>query len=112
MSVNQCTHAECPRAVRTRRLILQNETPEDFVIATGITTTVREFCELAFDHLGMPIEWQGSGVEEVSPGRSQLCLPACMAFLPAGAPVHLPAAWSSSHGAPRSPTQPRTLRTR
>ena len=60
-------HTVCrPPALRPRRLILQQESPEDFVIATGITTTVREFCELAFDHLGMPIEWQGAGVEEVS----------------------------------------------
>ena len=45
-------------------LILQNETPEDFVIATGEMHTVREFCTLAFSYLGIELEWQGSGVDE------------------------------------------------
>ena len=46
-------------------LILQNETPEDFVIATGEMHTVREFCTLAFQYLGIELEWQGSGVDEL-----------------------------------------------
>ena len=45
-------------------LMLQQETPEDFVIATGETHSVREFVELAFAHVGISIEWQGQGVEE------------------------------------------------
>ena len=45
-------------------LILQHETPEDFVIATGEYHTVREFCTLAFHYLGIDLEWQGSGVDE------------------------------------------------
>ncbi|ANU27624.1 GDP-mannose 4,6-dehydratase [Planococcus versutus] len=45
-------------------LILQHETPEDFVIATGQMHTVREFATLAFKHVGIEIEWQGQGVEE------------------------------------------------
>ena len=45
-------------------LILQNEKPEDFVIATGVQHSVREFATLAFKHVGIEIEWQGSGVEE------------------------------------------------
>ena len=45
-------------------LILQHETPEDFVIATGEMHTVREFCTLAFHYLGIELEWQGSGVDE------------------------------------------------
>ena len=45
-------------------LILQNETPEDFVIATGEMHTVREFCTLAFQNLGIELDWQGSGVDE------------------------------------------------
>lgn len=45
-------------------LILQQENPEDFVIATGETRTVREFVERAFAEVGIEIEWQGSGVEE------------------------------------------------
>ncbi|BDA47036.1 GDP-mannose 4,6-dehydratase [Coccomyxa sp. Obi] len=40
-------------------LMLQQETAEDFVIATGETTTVRDFCERAFKRAGMPIRWEG-----------------------------------------------------
>ena len=46
-------------------LILQHKTPDDFVIATGETRTVREFCYEAFKTAGIEIEWQGSGVDEV-----------------------------------------------
>ncbi len=45
-------------------LILQHETPEDFVIATGEQHSVREFTELAFKHVGIDIEWRGEGVNE------------------------------------------------
>ena len=45
-------------------LILQNDKPEDFVIATGIQHSVREFATLAFHHAGIEIEWQGSGMDE------------------------------------------------
>lgn len=45
-------------------LILQHDTPEDFVIATGEMHTVREFATLAFLHAGIEIEWQGEGVDE------------------------------------------------
>ena len=45
-------------------LILQHETPEDFVIATGEYHTVREFCTLAFKEVGMELRWEGKGVEE------------------------------------------------
>ena len=45
-------------------LILQNDKPEDFVIATGEMHTVREFCTLAFHYLNIELEWQGSGVDE------------------------------------------------
>jgi len=45
-------------------LILQHETPEDFVIATGEMHTVREFCTLAFHEAGIELEWQGEGVDE------------------------------------------------
>lgn len=44
--------------------MLQAETPDDYVIATGETHSVREFCDLAFGHVGLPLTWQGSGVEE------------------------------------------------
>lgn len=45
-------------------LMLQQNEPEDFVIATGETHTVREFCEVAFSELGMPLKWQGEGIDE------------------------------------------------
>lgn len=45
--------------------ILQHEQPDDFVLATGETHTVREFVELAFAELGTMLEWRGSGENEV-----------------------------------------------
>ena len=44
--------------------IVQQDKPEDFVLATGVTTTIRKFCEMTFRELGMEIEWQGHGVDE------------------------------------------------
>ncbi|MEP3671756.1 MAG: GDP-mannose 4,6-dehydratase, partial [Hyphomicrobiales bacterium] len=44
--------------------ILQHDEPDDFVLATGETKSVREFVELAFAELGTTIEWSGEGVEE------------------------------------------------
>ncbi len=46
-------------------LMLQQDEPDDFVIATGETHSVREFVELAFKEVGIIIEWQGEGVDEV-----------------------------------------------
>ena len=45
-------------------LMLQNEKPDDFVIATGVQHSVREFCELAFRYVGIELEFVGEGVEE------------------------------------------------
>lgn len=45
-------------------LILQNKKPEDFVIATGVQHSVREFATLAFHYAGIEVEWQGEGQEE------------------------------------------------
>lgn len=45
-------------------LILQQDTPKDYVIATNETHTVREFVELAFKHIGIEIYWKGEGIEE------------------------------------------------
>ncbi len=45
-------------------LMLQQATPDDYVLATGETHPVREFVELAFSHVGREIRWQGEGVEE------------------------------------------------
>ncbi|MBO5024707.1 MAG: GDP-mannose 4,6-dehydratase [Bacteroidaceae bacterium] len=45
-------------------LILQNEKPEDFVIATGVQHSVREFCYYAFKHAGIELEFKGEGMDE------------------------------------------------
>ena len=45
-------------------LILQQDVPEDFVIATGEYHTVREFCQLAFAEVGIELKWEGEGVAE------------------------------------------------
>ena len=46
-------------------LILQNDRPEDFVIATGVQHSVREFTQLAFRHAGIELEFKGEGINEV-----------------------------------------------
>ena len=51
-------------------LILQNDRPEDFVIATGVQHSVREFTELAFRHAGIELEFRGSGIDEVGVVKS------------------------------------------
>ena len=45
--------------------ILQQDTPEDYVIATGLTTRVRDFIKMAFEQVGLYLRFEGSGVEEV-----------------------------------------------
>ncbi len=45
-------------------LILQHKTPEDFVIATGVQHSVREFCYYAFKHVGIELEFKGEGINE------------------------------------------------
>ena len=45
-------------------LILQHETPEDFVIATGVQHSVREFTTLAFHYVGIELKWEGEGLNE------------------------------------------------
>ncbi len=45
-------------------LILQQDKPDDFVIATGVQHTVREFTELAFHYAGIDLEWKGTGIDE------------------------------------------------
>tara|TARA_R100001443_G_scaffold21973_1_gene34196 strand:+ start:300 stop:1328 length:1029 start_codon:yes stop_codon:yes gene_type:complete len=47
-------------------LMLQQEEPEDFVIATGQQHTVREFVDAAFDYMGYSIEWVGEGLKEIA----------------------------------------------
>ena len=50
--------------VEAMYLILQQETPEDFVIATGVTTEVREFIRMAFAEVGIKIAFKGEGINE------------------------------------------------
>ena len=45
-------------------LILQQDEPDDYVIATGVQHTVREFTTLAFKHVGIELEWKGEGIDE------------------------------------------------
>ena len=51
-------------------LILQQDTPEDFVIATGVQHSVREFTQLAFRHAGIELEFKGKGLDEVGVVKS------------------------------------------
>jgi len=55
-------------------LILQQETPQDFVIATGIQHSVRDFVNAAAEELGMPLRWEGEGVEEKGFDPSGRCI--------------------------------------
>ena len=50
--------------VKCMYLMLQNATPDDFVIATGVQHSVREFCTLAFHYAGIELEFKGEGVDE------------------------------------------------
>ena len=50
--------------VEMQWLMLQQEKPEDFVIATGVQYSVRDFVNAAAKELGMTIRWEGTGVEE------------------------------------------------
>ncbi|MFT4805472.1 MAG: GDPmannose 4,6-dehydratase [Algoriphagus sp.] len=52
--------------VEAMRLILQQEKPEDFVIATGITTTIRDFIRMAFAELGIVLCFEGQGLNEIA----------------------------------------------
>lgn len=59
-------------------LILQQEKPDDFVIATGVQHTVREFCTLAFHHVGIELIWKGAGINEkgydAATGKMLVCV--------------------------------------
>jgi GDPmannose 4,6-dehydratase len=68
-------------------LMLQQTTPEDFVIATGITTSIRDFVRLSFAEVGIELEFQGVGVDEIAvvqtcshplyqlpPGKKVVCI--------------------------------------
>jgi len=53
-----------PEYMEAAWLILQQDEPEDYVIGTGESHSVREFVEKAFSYVGIEIEWRGKGVEE------------------------------------------------
>ncbi|RYG27998.1 MAG: GDP-mannose 4,6-dehydratase, partial [Chitinophagaceae bacterium] len=59
--------------------MLQHEVPEDFVLATGITTSVRDMVRLCFEQVGIEIEFKGEGIDEkgfvVSCSNSEYQLP-------------------------------------
>lgn len=50
--------------VRGMWMMLQQDQPDDYVLATGKTTSVRQFVEWAFEEVGVQLEWRGQGVEE------------------------------------------------
>ena len=54
-----------PEYVEAMWLMLQQDSPDDFVIGTGESHSVREFCELAFSEAGIELEWRGTGPNEV-----------------------------------------------
>ncbi len=51
--------------IKAMWLVLQQDEPDDFVIATGVTTTVRDFVRFAFGEVGIELEFKGEGVDEV-----------------------------------------------
>jgi GDPmannose 4,6-dehydratase len=60
--------------VEAQWLMLQQEKPEDFVIATGVQYSVRDFINAAAKELGMAIRWEGSGLDEKGYGHDGKCL--------------------------------------
>lgn len=56
--------------VKAMWLMLQQEEPDDYVIATNETRTVREFVETAFGHVGIEVEWSGEGVNEIGKDKA------------------------------------------
>lgn len=56
--------------VKAMWLLLQQDHADDYVIATNETRTVREFVEVAFGHVGIEIEWEGTGVDEIGKNKA------------------------------------------
>lgn len=52
--------------VRAMHLILQQDKPDDYVIATGVTTSIRDFVRMAFSEIGADLEFRGKGMDEVA----------------------------------------------
>ncbi len=59
-----------PDYVECMWLILQNDKPDDFVIATGVQHSVREFCQMAFENVGIELEFKGTGIDEKGVDRT------------------------------------------
>ena len=59
-----------PEYIRAMWLMLQQENPDDYVIGTGESHSVREFVEKAFEYAGIEIEWKGNGVDEKGIAKS------------------------------------------
>ena len=60
--------------VRMQWLMLQQDEPEDFVIATGVQYSVRDFVEAAASEVGLEIRWEGSGVDEKGYDQHGRCI--------------------------------------
>ncbi|MCK9423715.1 MAG: GDP-mannose 4,6-dehydratase [Bacteroidales bacterium] len=73
--------------VKAMHLILQQDTPDDFVIATGITTEVRDFVKMAFKELGIVVDFEGEGVHET--GIVRECLNPEFQIKPGKVVVHV-----------------------
>ena len=56
--------------VKAMWLMLQQDEPDDYVVATGVTRTVREFVEIAFKKVGIDIVFEGTGVDEVGKDKA------------------------------------------
>jgi GDPmannose 4,6-dehydratase len=59
-----------PDYVEMMWMMLQQDTPDDYVVATGEMHTVREFIEKSFACVGIELDWEGEGVDEVGRNRS------------------------------------------
>jgi len=59
-----------PDYVKMMWMMLQQDTPDDYVVATNEMHTVREFIEKSFSHAGIEIEWEGEGVDEVGKNKA------------------------------------------
>lgn len=51
--------------VRAMWMILQHDRPDDYVVATGVQSNIREFCSLTANYYGINLQWQGKGIDEV-----------------------------------------------
>ena len=61
--------------VRMQWLMLQQDEPEDYVIATGEQHSVRNFCDFAFQELGIRLRWEGEGIDEIGIVQEVNCTP-------------------------------------